>query len=330
MRAARTDFGAAGAQDGLLRLETRRSAARMRAMLDALGLPPDYVQALDAAAAARLARLPLAGPAWFYPQGGWVDPRALALAFLRRAGAATSFEGGVDIAALRRVEAAADGTGTGWQLVDAGGRVRAEAPVVVLANALDAARLAPGGAALWPLVPVRGQTTRIDAGVPGLRLPALPVTGGGYVLPPLPGGDALVGASSDEGDASTELRPDDDDANLVRLAALTGSAPRVGPAGLHGRAGVRCVAADRLPLVGGVPDLAAVRQAPRGLDQPRRVPRLPGLHVHAALASRGVTWAALGAEIVAALVDGAACPVEASLLDAVDAARFVSRAARRG
>jgi tRNA 5-methylaminomethyl-2-thiouridine biosynthesis bifunctional protein len=59
------------------------------------------------------------------------------------------------------------------------------------------------------------------------------------------------------------------------------------------------------------------------------VPRTPGLFVFSALASRGISWAALGAQSLASLISGAPCPLEASLLDAVDAGRFVSRAACR-
>ncbi|MGE5117841.1 MAG: oxidoreductase, partial [Betaproteobacteria bacterium] len=65
------------------------------------------------------------------------------------------------------------------------------------------------------------------------------------------------------------------------------------------------------------------------LDQPRFVPRTAGLFAVSALASRGIAWSALGARTLAASVAGTPCPLEASLLDAVDAARFVARAARR-
>jgi tRNA 5-methylaminomethyl-2-thiouridine biosynthesis bifunctional protein len=82
-----------------------------------------------------------------------------------------------------------------------------------------------------------------------------------------------------------------------------------------------------LPVIGAVPDLQACIDRP--LDQPRFVPRLPGLYVHTALGSRGITWSTLGARTVAALISGAPAPLEASLLDAVDPARFVSRAVRR-
>jgi tRNA 5-methylaminomethyl-2-thiouridine biosynthesis bifunctional protein len=91
--------------------------------------------------------------------------------------------------------------------------------------------------------------------------------------------------------------------------------------------GWRCVAADRLPLVGAVPDEAALGQAQ--VDRLDEVPRLPGLHVFSALGSRGISWAALGAQVLAARISGAPVPLETSLVDALDPARFALRAARR-
>jgi tRNA 5-methylaminomethyl-2-thiouridine biosynthesis bifunctional protein len=89
------------------------------------------------------------------------------------------------------------------------------------------------------------------------------------------------------------------------------------------------VANDRLPLVGAVPDPDALLLPGVRLDQPRFVPRARGLFVFTALASRGITWASLGAQALASLITGTPCPLEASLLDAVDPARFASREARR-
>jgi len=63
---------------------------------------------------------------------------------------------------------------------------------------------------------------------------------------------------------------------------------------------------------------------------PRLVPRCQGLYVLTALGSRGITWAPLAAQTLAAWITGAPLPLEASLLDAVDVARFASRAARHG
>jgi tRNA 5-methylaminomethyl-2-thiouridine biosynthesis bifunctional protein len=51
--------------------------------------------------------------------------------------------------------------------------------------------------------------------------------------------------------------------------------------------------------------------------------------VFTALGSRGITWSALGAQVLASSITGAPQPLEASLLDAIDPARFVARAVRR-
>jgi len=313
--------GIDGQVAGVLRIERDGTNEAMQAQLDALGLPADYVQALAGAQASRMSGLPLTAPAWFYPGGGWVQAPALTASLLRRAGTDTVLRRGTPIAELRRHD-------DRWQSLDASGSVLAEAAVVVLANAFDALRLV-GGAVDWPLHCVRGQTTELPASTPGLRLPLLPVTGNGYVLPELPGGMALCGATADRDDGDPALRLRDHDRNLAHLARLTGSAPDAAASTLAGRVGWRCVADDKLPLIGAVPDVQALLRPGLRLDQPRFVPRAAGLYVFTALASRGITWAALGAQSLASVISGAPCPLEASLLDAVDAGRFVSRVARR-
>jgi tRNA 5-methylaminomethyl-2-thiouridine biosynthesis bifunctional protein len=115
-------------------------------------------------------------------------------------------------------------------------------------------------------------------------------------------------------------------ANLEQLWRMLGT--KVAAQVIGGRVGFRLVACDRLPLLGGVPDAAGCATATR-LDQPRFVPRAPGLYVHTALASRDITWAALTARTLAAIIAGTPVPLEASLLDATDAGRFASREARR-
>jgi tRNA 5-methylaminomethyl-2-thiouridine biosynthesis bifunctional protein len=267
-----------------------------------------------------MAGLSLLTPAWLFAGGGWVQPPALAASFLQRSGDHAIVRAGVQVGALRR-------HGTRWQLLDAAGGVLDEAAVVVLANSFEATLLLVAGD--WPLHRVRGQTSEFPAATPGLRLPLLPVAGNGYVLPALPGGVALCGATAQRGDPDPSARSDDHRHNLARLEQLTGSAPRIDPSALAGRVGWRCVADDRLPLIGPVPDAQRLLEPGIRLDQPRFVPRAPGLFVFTALASRGISWAALGAQSLASLISGSPCPLEASLLDAVDVGRFVARAACR-
>lgn len=303
------DSGAvAGRIEGLLRLHhDAGGAAAMQVLLDRLGLPAGYVQAVDAAQASGLAGAPLVTPAWFYPGGGWLDPGE----FTRHCLAGIPFLGGRTAHALRD-------TPDGWQAMDAQGLPIATAPVVVLANAGDALRLL--GQPRWPLQRVRGQITVVPTDQ-GLQRP---LAGAGYAID-LKDGRLLCGATQQPADDSPE-RQEDHDANLAQLARLLGHV--VQPSGpLGGRVGWRIVSSDRLPVLGPVPaeGLSGAR-----LDQPRLVPRCQGLYVLTALGSRGITWAPLAAQTLAAWITGAPLPLEASLLDAVDVARFASRAARHG
>ena len=307
-----------GSVQGLLRLENSGAAVdTMAATLLRLGLPGDYVQAVDAEQASRLAGLPLAHPAWFYPGGGWVRPVELADEFLRRSAGMAQWRGLSTVQSLHR-------EGSRWYALDATGAAIAEADTVVLANAGDALRLL--GHPAWPIEAVRGQISMIGADRVA-ALPRIPIAGAGYLLPEVDG-RAVFGATSQSNDSESGLRDSDHAFNLAQLGRLAGASFAAMPPPLHGRTGWRWVSDDRLPLIGAVPDVKAADAAAR-LDQPRLVPRLPGLFVFTALGSRGITWSALGAQVLASAVTGAPSPLEASLLDSVDPARFITRTANR-
>lgn len=313
--------GTRGAVSGVLRIEERAAgSAALQATIDALGLPADYVRALDAAAASRLAGVPISVPAWHYPQGGWVDPRGLARAALARAGRMAELRLGRAVASLRH------GVG-GWLLVDDSANVLATADVVVLCNAGAAFDLLRG--ARWPVEPQRGQLSAIAAArLPAGAIPHLPVSGAGYVLPAIDG-TVWFGASAQWDDSDDAVRDSDHARNLQRLARLVAlpTAPRLED--LEGRTAFRWQSRDRLPIIGAVPAALAGfdfgAPASGRLDQPRLVERAPGLFVFTALGSRGIASAALGAQLLAAAITGAPAPVEADLVDAVDPARFLVR-----
>jgi tRNA 5-methylaminomethyl-2-thiouridine biosynthesis bifunctional protein len=142
-------------------------------------------------------------------------------------------------------------------------------------------------------------------------------------LTPASGGVCSAGATYDL-DPNPALSLDSHEENLERLRGLLSDPDAARDAPLEGRVGFRCIAPDRLPLVGRVPDFDAAGTTERLRD----VPRHPGLYALLGYASRGLIWAGLSAELLAAQIEGEPLPLESSLVDALDPARFVLRARR--
>jgi len=250
------------------------------------------------------------GGLWF-PEGGWVRPVALVAAQIAAAGASGHLilHMGASVHGLVRA-------GESWRAVSAEGTTIAQAPVIVLANSHDATRLVPHGVTLKR---VRGQLTCLPPG--SIDPPAAVLAGTGHLIPAADG-SAVVGSTYDFEDDDPEPSAAGHAGNLERLEQLLpGSGRQLDPARLAGTVGFRCVLSDRLPLVGALPDVAAARAS--GL------PRLDGLYGAFGYASRGLTWSALGGELIASAVEGEPLPLEGDLADAIDPARFALRRARR-
>lgn len=237
------------------------------------------------------------GSVW-HEAGAWIKPSALVRAWLRQPG--IQWQGSTEVERLERA-------GGEWSARDAIGKELARAPLVVVAAATATAKLVGDRLALHP---VRGQVT-FGPLLPGLDVPETPVNGKGHFLPHIPGpGGAtwLTGSTYGRGDTSLQTRPEEDAANLERLKTLLpGVARQLAPAfdssAVHSWVGVRCASADRRPLLG---------------------PIEPGLWVTTAMGSRGLTFAALCGELLAARLHGEPLPLERRLAEAL----FVERQLR--
>jgi len=197
------------------------------------------------------------------------------------------------------------------------GAVIAQAPTVILANGTGATALAQ--AAGLPLSSVRGQVTHLAPG----SLPELPlVVCREAYMTPSSNGIVCVGATYDA-DGECALRASSQQENLEKIASILGL--RAPQAPLAGRTGFRCVAPDRLPLVGALPNPGLAHRVERLRD----VPRWPGLYGLLGYASRGLIWAPLAAELLASQLDGEPLPIESSLAAALDPARFLLKERRR-
>jgi tRNA 5-methylaminomethyl-2-thiouridine biosynthesis bifunctional protein len=263
-----------------------------------LGLPASLIEPVDRDKASAIAGHPAAEPGWWLPSGGYADPRVVCRAGIPKGVRARFASSAVG---LRR-------TDPDWEVLGTDGQVLARAPVIVLANARDAATFS--GVQTLPLDATRGQMSFVPSR-PG-RAISIPVCREGFITPAVDGFHC-VGASYNLGSDVRETTLADHQGNLDRLERiLPGFAAGVDARSLSGRVSFRTVAPDRMPVLG---ELAGTN------DQAER----SGLFACAGLASRGLTWAPLLAETLACMITGEPAPIERDLLRMIAPSRFARR-----
>jgi tRNA 5-methylaminomethyl-2-thiouridine biosynthesis bifunctional protein len=297
---------------GVLQLARDANHAEVqRAIAAGAALPAGFAEWLEQPQAEAILKLPAPDGGWLFRQGGWARPGSVCEAMLAACGGRLLQRFGVGNVRIGHE----DGH---WLVHDEHGVLVACAPTLILANGAGAMQL-PHAAPL-PLTAMRGQVSHLPASM----LPNLPLVlcREAYLTPPSHG-VVSAGATYDL-DANPELSAASHEENLQRLRGLLSDPQAAQGAPLEGRVGFRCIAPDRLPLVGRLPDFAAAGNTERLRD----VPRHPGLYGLLGYASRGLIWAGWAAELLAAQLEGEPLPLESSLVDALDPARFVLRARR--
>jgi tRNA 5-methylaminomethyl-2-thiouridine biosynthesis bifunctional protein len=303
-------------------------AATQETLVSSQQPPPDYLQHLDAkTASAHVAgsgwSLPFGG--WWFPQGGWVDTPSLCAANLAACGEKLHCHYNATISHIERQDAF-------WQVFAADGQQLAQAEVLILANANGALPLLAPHAPGLPLRPARGQVSHLPAASLDGKLPDCVICRLGHVSPVADTeSEFSFGASFLLEDTGTELRLMDHQDNLAKLEfCLPGSLSQLAAesrTALAGRAALRAMTPDRLPMVGALPAIdSAIDAASAGSLE--KIPRQPGLYALLGFGARGLVWSALTAELLACQISGEPLPLEADLIAAVDPARFLLRRQR--
>ncbi|OZA25653.1 MAG: bifunctional tRNA (5-methylaminomethyl-2-thiouridine)(34)-methyltransferase MnmD/FAD-dependent 5-carboxymethylaminomethyl-2-thiouridine(34) oxidoreductase MnmC [Hydrogenophilales bacterium 17-61-9] len=275
---------------GVLHLpKDEMAAAKQHQALVNAAPPAAFARWVERDEARELANWPVDGAGLFFPSAGWIEPVSLCRAWLDHPAIQLRTN-----CTVERLHAHA----SGWQVRAGEGAVWIEADAVVLANARDVMSLVPGQT--WPLHTERGQITQLPIGC----LPEIQrvIAREGYIAPGAL--QPLVGATYEHDDDDTASRRDSDLANLARLEAiLPGAGRRFDADDVSGRASLRALLPDRLPIVGAVASQA-------------------GVYVAAGYASRGVVWAGLLGEALADRMTGQPLPVETELMRIVAPDRF--------
>ncbi|MCQ4323600.1 bifunctional tRNA (5-methylaminomethyl-2-thiouridine)(34)-methyltransferase MnmD/FAD-dependent 5-carboxymethylaminomethyl-2-thiouridine(34) oxidoreductase MnmC [Stutzerimonas stutzeri] len=290
--------------------------------------PAALVHPLAREQAEALAGVALPEGGLFYPEAGWAHPPALCRWLLQRPG----------IELLQHHEALElRRDGDHWQAM-AGERLLAQAPVVVLAGAADAARFEHS--AWLPLKRIRGQISCLPATPASAALRTV-LCAKGYVAPPRDGSHTL-GASFNFQQTDSAPSVAEHQANLDMLEDISSDLYRRLQAdpqhteALQGRVAFRCTSPDYLPLIGPLADPQRFAETYAALGKNARqtpqaaCPWLDGLYVNTAHGSRGMISAPLSGELLAGWMDGEPLPLPRDVAEACHPNRFLLRKLIRG
>lgn len=298
-----------------------KEAAKQMELADAF--PAELLHRVERDQAEQMAGVALRSGGLYYPDAGWVHPPALCRWMIDHPNIELIHH--QHPVELRR-------SGDFWQALDSE-HVLAEAPVVVLAGAAEAARFSQSN---WlPLKRIRGQITELPT---TQKSPALRTVlcAKGYVAPPYEGRHTL-GASFNF--AETDPTPSEAEhrSNLEMLEEISGDLYQrmhvdTGHVEeLHGRVAFRCTSPDYLPIIGPLADADGFAEAYAVLSKDARqtpdtlCPWLDGLYVNTAHGSRGLITTPLSGELLAAWLNDEPFPVPRAIAHACHPNRFLLR-----
>ena len=236
------------------------------------GFNLENAQVVSADEAKAICGVSLAGT--FFPEGGWVDLQQICEdLFAELTDQQTMMSCTVTKIAYRDKL---------WIVYDEQQKIVGVTPRLFLANGLGVKSLAASAGIDLPLKPVRGQlsTFRYKKDSSWAKCqPSVAISGKAYCLPPIEMNDGsyrwMVGSSYDEYEEDLKVWDQSHQENLNLIQEMLGKECDLTEIeAADAFVGIRCVASDRLPIMGPVKDH-------------------PGLYILTSLGSRGVMWSAL-------------------------------------
>jgi tRNA 5-methylaminomethyl-2-thiouridine biosynthesis bifunctional protein len=268
--------------------------SRLMALPASLQLDEAMAHTAEAAWLSEKAGIEIATDGVFFPHGTWVGVPQLGAQLVRHP---------LIRCVMEQTALSLEAHGQRWRVMSDGALPMIEADVVVLANALDAVRMLPD--VTLPLRTIQGQVSYIPATAQSQALKTI-LCFGGYISPSV-GGMHCAGATYDhhrtdcQADAAGHRRNLDD---IHAHVPALGFAQSVNSDTLQGRAALRVVSRDRLPVIGEVAQCGG------------------GVYVSVAHASRGLISAPLAAEWLASAIMGDVLPVTHDVSRVLSPSRF--------
>ncbi|MEX2367488.1 MAG: bifunctional tRNA (5-methylaminomethyl-2-thiouridine)(34)-methyltransferase MnmD/FAD-dependent 5-carboxymethylaminomethyl-2-thiouridine(34) oxidoreductase MnmC [Pseudohongiellaceae bacterium] len=313
---------------GLVQLAgTPQESERLQAIVRRRQYDARLLQLLDSKQASEIAGITLDHGGLYFPLCGWLDPASACREYLRHPG--------IEVNLGCQVDALVFDSGQ-WHVLGSqksGGRLLAKADAVVIAGSFEARHL--DQCQHYPLLPVRGQLSRIPATDSSRKLKSI-LCSKGYIIPALEGTHS-IGGSFTAHSINTAVLEADHRQNLDFLQDISRDLYEQASSvsAQQGRAAVRSTTPDHLPLLGPAEDLHGnlARYADLGRDASTRFQEPgcchPNLYLNLAHGSHGLTTTPLAAEYLACLIARQPVPLQSGVVEALHPVRYTIRNLKR-
>jgi len=280
-------------------------------------------QVLDAQNATQLSGLTIEEPVHYFPLAACVLPKKILQCMRDEMADALHISFNTQVSSVNYKNGL-------WQLYGPQAELIGETPCLVLANAWQAKQFKQ--LEHIHLQPARGQLSYFQATQQSKKL-RMPVSFEAYLMPEY-NGQHVSGASFELDDSNTDLRDDEFKANLADIN-ICFKGLFVEADLCAGRASVRAVTPDRIPVVGAVNDQQQALSDYNDLYMGKPASRyslataLPGLYINTGHGARGFSSAFLSAELLGAMICDEPLPVSNRVRYALHSSRFLIRSLKK-
>lgn len=270
-----------------------------------------YFQMLTASDASEKANLALRYGGLYFPESGWVKPKAFCVALLNSK-LITSITS-TQVIQINNM----DGQ---WQVL-LENQPMLEADIVVICNANDIHQF--DQCKNIPITPVRGQVNFFAANPISQRIKT--VICSDHYLSPVVDGYNSIGTSYAPNNLNSALSSQDTLANMAALKKISPSLfDSITLSEVTGRVAWRSATRDYFPLAGALIDEIALRKnPPRYNDTPSKLPWLKGLYVNAGHGSKGMITAPMCGELIANLINKEPLLIDHVIASKLNPSRFL-------
>jgi len=306
-------------QVGLLQLAQTEKENTKAEKVEAKYLGTGFNRRLSKDDAEKQAGMPLNPeyPSLFYPDSGWVNPAETCLTLLKHPNIRLLCN--EQVTELQQID-------NGWKITTQHNQFQSE--VVIFASAWEANQFQQ--TQHFPLTPIRGQVSQTETSGTPLPTPKTVICGDSYVTP-VTDNQLNFGATFDLKVADTDYRDEDASRNISKLNEISNEFEPLKTAPLDqikGRASVRCITNDRLPIIGLINDHQQMIEQYQELRKDRKWPYTEsgayhqGLYANLGHGSKGLTSIPLCTELLCSMIEGNPLPMSQDLIDSLNPARF--------